>query len=120
MRINGLVREFNRVRSRLQAGLDPDDVAGFRKHVTSIVQQVETILQENGISPEHLPAPSRMAYSFLRQLDLDTLPVVRNDQILAATTLKLKNVVRIGDHFAQRLWQELDQLATAVTLDVGH
>ncbi|MGH9938786.1 MAG: M48 family peptidase, partial [Blastocatellia bacterium] len=59
MRINGLVRFFNHVRSQLQAGLTPDEVEPFRQHVKKIVRDVEAICRQQGAGPDRLPAPSR-------------------------------------------------------------
>jgi hypothetical protein len=56
-----------------------------------------------------LPAPSRRAYVFLRDLDLDNLPRRRAGEPAAAKTgFRIKNVVKTGEYFADRMWRELD------------
>ncbi len=111
MRIKGLVQLFNHVRSQLQAGLKPDDVEPFRKQVKAIVRDVEEICRKHGVAPDQLPAPSRLAYVFLKELDLDNLTAIREGEPAGATpTFRVKNVVKNGDHFAERLWQQLDLL----------
>ena len=76
IRINGLIRLFNHVRSQLQTGLAPDEVEPFKQQVRKIVSDVEAICRQHGATPDHLPAPSRRAYLFLRSLDLDRLPML--------------------------------------------
>jgi hypothetical protein len=108
MRIKGLIRVFNQVRSHLQAGLKPEDAERFRQRVKTIIRDVEDICRRHGTSPEQLPAPSRMAYVFLKELDLDNLPLNQTGENAGTTAImKVKNVVRNGDYFAERLWQHL-------------
>ena len=59
MRIKGLLRSFRWVRSRLQAGLGPDELKRLREDVRSIVQSVEQICTCHGMTPDQLPTPSR-------------------------------------------------------------
>lgn len=111
MRIKGLVRAFNHVRSQLQEGIRPGDVEPFREQVESLVRQVEELCVQNGVTPEDLPAPSRRAYMFLKDLDTDTLPLRRTDEpVNVAPSFSISGVVKTGNHFADRLWQELTLL----------
>lgn len=113
MRITGLISFFNDVRSQLQAGLRPDEVAPFKQQVKKIVGDVETICQQHGAGPDRLPAPSRRAYMFLRDLDLDKLPMRdAGGPVAAKAGFKIKNVVKTGEIFADRLWLRLDSLLT--------
>jgi hypothetical protein len=108
MRIKGLVRAFNHIRSQLQAGISPEQIEPFRQQVRTIVRDVEEICRQHGTTPNRLPAPSRMAYAFLKELDLDNLPVRGSGEISGtASNFRVKNVVRIGEYFAERLWQRL-------------
>jgi len=113
MRITGLISFFNHVRSQLQAGLAPDEVESFKQQVKNIVRDVETICRQHGAGPDELPAPSRRAYVFLRDLDLDNLPLRQSGEPAAAKTgFRIKNVVKTGEYFADRLWRRLDSLLT--------
>ncbi len=113
MRIEGLVRFFNHVRSQLQAGLAPDEVEPFKEQVRRIVGDVEAICRRRGAGIDQLPAPSRRAYLFLRDLDLDNLPTRKAGGPEAAKTgFRVKNVVKTGEYFADRLWRGLDSLLT--------
>src|SRR6266511_1300909 len=83
MRVDGLVRFFNHVRSQLQAGLTPDEVEPFKQQVKKIVGDVEAICRRHGAEIERLPAPSRRAYVFLRDLDLYNPPQARRPRASA-------------------------------------
>src|SRR6266508_1000212 len=83
MRVDGLVRFFNHVRSQLQAGLTPDEVEPFKQQVKKIV----------------------------RDVDLDNLPMREAGEPAAAKTgFRIKNVVKTGEYFADRLWGQLNTL----------
>src|SRR5262245_3975303 len=111
MRVNGLIRFFNHVRSQLQAGLTPDEVEPFKQQVKKIVRDVETICRQHGSGIDQLPAPSRRAYVFLRDLDLDNLPMREAGEPAATKTgFRIKNVVKTGEYFADGLWRRLDSL----------
>jgi len=113
MRITGLIKFFNHVRSQLQTGLTPDEVEPFKQQVKKIVHDIETICRQHGAGPDYLPAPSRRAYIFLRDLDLDKLPLRQaGDPAAAKTGFRIKNVVKTGEYFADRVWQRLDSLLT--------
>jgi transposase-like protein len=114
MRIKGLVRVFNQVRSRLQAGLAPDEVEPFKRQVNATVRDVEEICRQHGVTPSQLPTPSRLAYVFLKELDLDHLPVrVTGEPAQIAPAFRIRNVVKLGDQLAERIWQQLAALTTS-------
>ena len=113
MRINGLIRFFNHVRFQLQTGLTPDEIEPFKQQVKKTVRDVETICRQHGVGIDHLPAPSRRAYVFLRDLDLNKLPLRQAGEPAAAKTgFRIKNVVKTGEYFADRMWRELDSMLT--------
>ncbi len=114
MRIKGLVSAFNHIRLQLQTGIRPEEVERFRQRVKTVVRDVEEICRRHGTTPDRLPAPSRMAYVFLKDLNLDNLPVNRSGKSASrVSVLKVKNVVKIGDHFAGRLWHKLDLILSS-------
>lgn len=111
MKINGLVRVFNLVRSKLQTGLAPAEVEPFRRQVQQIVTDVDTICRRNGKGIDQLPAPSRRAYLFLRDLDLKNLPIREADtDSVTPTGFRIRNVVKNGEEIADRLWLQLDSI----------
>ena len=74
LRIRGLVRAFNDVRTRLQAGIHPAEAEDLRKYVLGIVNRVEELCSKHDTKPTALPAPSRRAYRFLKELENTKLP----------------------------------------------
>ncbi len=113
MRINGLVSVFNQVRAQLQAGLTPAEIEPFKRQVQSTVREVEAICRSHGATIDHLPAPSRRAYLFLRELDLNNLPQrAAGEAAPAPAALRIKNVVKTREYFADRLWLRLDEWLT--------
>jgi hypothetical protein len=108
-----LISFFNHIRSQLQAGLTPDELEPFKRQVKKIVRDVEAICRRNGAGPDELPAPSRRAYVFLRELDLENLPLRQSGEPAALKSgLKIKNVVKTGEYFAEYFWSRLDSLLT--------
>jgi len=116
IRITGLVRVFNQVRSNLQVGLAPEDVKAFRELVAGTVRQVEEICARHGRPAQVLPGPSRMAYQFLKDLDLDNLPLRAADQVVEPRApVRVRNVVGIAESTARQLWLNRGQLLSSAT-----
>jgi hypothetical protein len=93
VRISGLVTASNRVRDRLKVGIPVQQIEQFRQSVLTALQTTEQLCTQARMTPAQLPTPSRKAYAFLKQLDLDRLPIA--DASLPATahqTLALHNV----------------------------
>lgn len=108
LRINGLVRAFNQVRAQLRDGIPPAEADAFRKRVTRIVGQVEALCRHHGTTPARLPAPSRAAYRFLKELDLASLPLALDGgPIKAESTLRLKNILTVERRLAIKMWARL-------------
>ena len=58
-----------------------------------------------------------MAYSFLKNLDLANLPLKHEGEPAGApVVVKLKNVVKLGEGMAERLWQSHETLASTPDL----
>lgn len=111
VRITGLVKFFNYVRAQLQSGIPPSELESFKKQVRDITRHVEAICKQHGGTPDLLPAPSRNAYLFLKNLDLENLPIGEKGASSSPNQqLHLKNVVSIGDYFAATCWREGDAL----------
>ncbi|HOX04732.1 MAG TPA: hypothetical protein P5555_19970 [Candidatus Paceibacterota bacterium] len=112
MRIKGLLKALNRFRAQLRAGLEPDQAASFAARVRSLTRQVEEICARGGLTPEHLPGPSRMAYRFLKELDLEHLPVQQAGQAQPERVhrVAVRNVCAMEDSLADRFWQRLSPL----------
>lgn len=110
-RIHGIIGFLNYVRRRLQAGILPEEAERFRLQVRRFLQQVEALCREHRATPGQLPTPSRNAYLFLKNLDLDHLPLIESNAPPAAdSTIYFSNVVSSGESLAVRLWREADAM----------
>ncbi len=114
MYVSGIVRASNQVRKRLQHGIGRHEIEMFRSRVLTTVEQVEKICRQHGVSPGALPLPSRNAYKFLKELDLERLPVVEDAVEVAPARVHLSNVLRTANQFHGQFWQELDSLNQSV------
>src|SRR6478736_1495831 len=97
LRITGLVAASTRIRSRLRAGLGPDDVTPLKREVDALVRRVDALCASRGIAPGDLPGPSRMAYRFLRELEFER-HVERHVALGAGgppSPVRVGNVVRV-------------------------
>lgn len=110
MRISGLVRFYNQVRERLKGGIPEEDLVEFREGVQQVLFRVEELCESHPAGPEGLPGPSRKAYRFLRELDLDNLPPPRPGVPVARPPVKIAGLVAIESRLAERMWWELDEL----------
>ena len=95
IRLNGLVGAMNRVREQLTAGIPEAKAESFREYVQRTVTEVEKICAANNTMPAQLSAPSRNAYLYLKNLDLNHLPVVASPTDNRVTTVRVQNLVRI-------------------------
>ena len=80
--IRGLVKTADRVRRDLVRPLSADCKEELRRLVAESLRQVDGILASHGAKLEGLPAPTRRAYQYLRDLDLDSVtpqPVTEPD-----------------------------------------
>jgi hypothetical protein len=116
IRVKGLVRAASLIRQQLQAGIRPEEAQQFRKQVASILRSVDTICSQNGITPDLLPAQSRQAYRYLKELDTEHLPLpLAQDHFPVAPSLYIKNIVKTGDYLANLLWQQSDSRSNSAT-----
>jgi hypothetical protein len=93
VRIKGLVTASNRVREQLKVGISAQHVEEFQQYVLTALQATEQLCAAARMTPTQLPIPSRKAYAFLKQLDLDRLPMA--DASAPSTnhqTITLRNV----------------------------
>ncbi len=116
IRIKGLVRAASLVRQQLQAGIRPKEAQQFREQVASTLRTVDTICAQNKMTPGLLPARSRQAYWYLKELDTEHLPLPPTQGLLPVVpSLRIKNIVKIGDYLADLLWQQSDSRPNSAT-----
>jgi predicted metal-dependent hydrolase len=119
IRIKGLVRAASQIRQQLQAGIRPAVAQPFREQVASILRKVETFCARGGATPDFLPTRSRQAYRYLKGLNLEHLPLPSTRGTRAAgASLRIKNVVKIGDYLADLCWQQTNSRANSDTTHV--
>lgn len=111
MRISGLVKAADRVREDLRRGIPPEARDEFRDRVRTLVSQVEMLCDEHAASVDDLPGPSRKAYAFLRELDLNDLPEPSEETPAPAPTARISGVVGAAERIARQLWRERKRLA---------
>lgn len=95
IRIRGLVKAMNAVRQQLADGIPKAEAAAFRQQVLGMVAEVEKLCRQNGTTPKQLPPPSFRAYTFLKRLDLQDLPLVEQGVPVPVQQLRIKNLVSI-------------------------
>ena len=116
LRIRGVVKAAQRAQDSLNNGISSQEVAAFKAFVTSSVEAIEQLCDRGRMTPEQLPSRSRLAYSFLKGIDLDNLPVLES-RIASATKapIPLKNIkVR-----QRSILQQLSYLAASPTPKTG-
>ena len=73
-RVRGLVRMMNQIRTRLDEGVPLDQRSALKIRIARNLATVEEICAAHGGTPDDLPTPSRRAYHFLANIDVDALP----------------------------------------------
>lgn len=118
VQVSGIVRESNLIRARLQEGLSADELENFKQKVRSTVRHVEELCREQGVKPASLPLPTRNAYKFLKELNLDRLPIVDQRSATKVKQLRLSNIKRSADQFNRLFWTKLDLLSNSTAFRV--
>ncbi len=109
VRISGAVKAMNTARRRLSEGIPPAEAPQFRRWVTQVVDQIETICRANRIRPEQLLPPTYRAYLYLRSIDLQNLPPPQEDVSAPAAPVRIRNLVAL----TRWLQEQLQEIAAA-------
>lgn len=72
LKIHGLVKNADLIRRELSSPLGEERKERVRRRAERLVREVDAILAQHDAQVAHLPAPTRRAYEFLRNLDVDT------------------------------------------------
>jgi len=105
VRISGVVRLATIARQQLQLGIQPQEIEKFQKFVTISVQNIEHLCATSNSHPSQLPTPSRKAYDFLKQIDLNNLPLTTQQKKVPVTNFKLTNVIKQERNLHQEIWK---------------
>ncbi|MHC4445410.1 MAG: hypothetical protein ACYTF1_20175 [Planctomycetota bacterium] len=76
LRIKGIVRQANRIRQQLQIPMTVDQRNRLDNHLKNTIRQVDAILRKHNTPIDQMPAPSRRAYHFLKQVDLKQVKLI--------------------------------------------
>ncbi|MFC1713897.1 hypothetical protein ACFL6S_09520 [Candidatus Poribacteria bacterium] len=124
LRIKGIVKAFNEVRRQIKQGIPEEEADKFRSYVLNTVNTIEKICSEHHASPDELPHQSRNAYHFLKDLDLENLPILKNASPTPhkkQDSINIANVVKTCNAFICRLSEKAFVLAeSADSLDRIH
>lgn len=130
IRIQGAVRAANRAKQKLKQGIAPQEIVSFQQFVKDSLQAIEQICVQAELTPTQLPAPSRQAYYFLQNIDLDNLHLIsERAATISVATLQLKNVLKkqltiqqqieqITAHSLSRKIQSLSQTLANCTAEI--
>jgi hypothetical protein len=107
LRISGLVKIFNEVRAELVVGIPENKQPDFCRKVESVIKQVEQICRRHRKTPDALPAPSRNAYHFLKNLDLENLPKPNDSQqtLPLASPQRISGLLSTAHTLSDKIWR---------------
>jgi len=100
IRIKGIVRVARTIKEQLDQGIPDNRIGEFKKQVADTVYKIESICSSDGLTPDHLPAPSRRAYFALKEIDFENLPT--RPAPVKPETIKVRNGVhnlKVFHHF---------------------
>ena len=115
LQIRGLVKAAQKAQEQLKIGVRDADVPTFAHFVLTSVETVERLCADARVTPHQLPARSRQAYYFLKNIDLQNLPSTGTHLRSMVQTIGIKNIKT-----QQRaiLWK-ISQLAQNSHIDCG-
>lgn len=109
IRINGIVKTANRVKSKIEQGIAPQELDSLQQFVFDALQTIENICREAKTSPHSLPPRSRKAYYYLKTIDWHHLPLGERLPKKASSqppsSLRMKNVVKQQKNIQQLIGQ---------------
>ena len=107
LRIKGVVALANYVRRELARPISPSRRDELRTELVNSLEQIDDILRRHGQSVDHLPAPTRRAYHFLRTIDLDkpaaAAALGRRTESAPGGTFRIPRIRMGWDHLLFRL-----------------
>jgi hypothetical protein len=92
LQIRGLVKAAQKAQEQLKLGVRDVDVPTFAHFVLTSVETVERLCADARVTPHQLPARSRQAYYFLKNIDLQNLPSTGTHPRSMVQTIGIKNI----------------------------
>ena len=111
IRIKGIVKTADWVRSKLQQGIHPHEVDSIEKFVCNSLQTIENICREENTFPEHLPPRSRKAYNYLKNIEWrnsissDRAKKKSTSTISPSQVFRIKNIVKQQKNIQKQIRQ---------------
>ena len=113
VRISGIVKTAERVKSQLQHGINPQEVDSLKAFVLNSLHTIERICTEANTTPDSLPTRSRKAYYYLKGIDWHNLPLTERSREeptsmstpITPPTLRIKNIVKQQKNIQQQIGQ---------------
>ena len=115
IQIRGLVRTMNGVRRQLAAGVTLEEQQDFRNQVSDTITLVENICRRHRIKPRDLPAPSYRAYCYLKEIDLENLPLRESGATPPPGVIRIAYLVKSCDD----LQMQMTSLVKKMKLETG-
>lgn len=111
VRIKGIVKTAERVKSQLQHGINSQEVDSLKAFVLNSLHTIEQICTEANTTPDSLPTRSRKAYYYLKNIDWHNLTLTeRSKEEPTSTsvstpppTLRIKNIVKQQKNIQQQI-----------------
>jgi len=111
VRIKGVVKTAERVKSQLQQGIRPQEVDSFKAFAINSLHTIEQICTEANTTPDSLPIRSRKAYYYLKSIDWHNLPLTEGSREeltprstpTPSPTLRIKNIVKQQKNIQQQI-----------------
>ncbi|MGB5633611.1 MAG: topoisomerase II [Waterburya sp.] len=112
VRIKGVVKTAERLKSQLQQGIHPQEVDSFKAFVLNSLHTIEQICTEANTTPDSLPIRSRKAYYYLKSINWHNLPLTERSReeltprsSTPSPTLRIKNIVKQQKNIQQQIGQ---------------
>ena len=103
LRITGVVKAMNLARERLSTGIPPSELDAFRQWVRTTVAGIEQICRKHKTSPDQLSTPTYHAYLFLKELNLEDLPVRDNPDLPVKQKVRVTNLIAVCNDLQKRM-----------------
>ena len=113
VRISGIVKTAERVKSQLQQVINPQEVDSLKAFVLNSLHTIEQICNEANTTPDGLPTRSRKAYYYLKDISWHNLPLTERSKEKPTSTsvstppptLRIKNIVKQQKNIQQQIGQ---------------
>lgn len=108
---------MNSVRDQMRNGVPEADAGDFRQTVRDAVRTVENICRSHKTTPDTLPAPSRRAYAYLRDLDLTNLPKPKATPIVTEGSIRVSGIVTVCNRYHARFSRQVQRETGPYTVE---